>query len=175
VLTITLAVVVSKDGFITQGDNPNPSSWSSKEDKKNYQQLLKQFPVYIMGEKTYLASKSMLPHNATKIVLTTSSQPAKSPTVICETGPVEELVSRLSQTYKTALLLGGAYTYRQFLDKNLVDTAMVTLEPIELKSGISLFGKSGNPIDYFRELMGMETTVKKMNDSGTLLYEFMRK
>lgn len=173
-LRITLIVVISEDGFITRGDNPNPGNWSSDEDQKHYHKVLSDYPVCIMGNKTFQAAKDTLPKNLPKIVLTKKRKVSKHSDVMYVSGPVHSIVTRLSKSYDSILLIGGANTYRQFLQENIVNRAIVTVEPIKLKDGVPLFDSPGNPIEYFRSYMGKETSLKKLNDSGTLLYEFNR-
>lgn len=169
-----MVLVVSKDGFITQGDNPNPSAWSSKEDQENYHKILSEFSTCVMGERTYQATKNVLPEKTIKIVLTKKRKTSNHQDVIYESGPVQEIVARLSKKFNSALLLGGAFTYRQFLENNLVDKAIVTIEPVNLFEGISLFNTTDNPVNIFRNLLDKESKVSRLNDKDTLLYEFNR-
>jgi riboflavin biosynthesis pyrimidine reductase len=44
--------------------------------------------------------------------------------------------------FETAILAGGARTYRTFIDAGLVDELWLTLEPLAFGEGISLLGDS---------------------------------
>lgn len=126
------------------------------------------------GSKTFQMAKDTLPKNSTKIVLTKEHKVSKHSDVMYLSGPVHSILAQLAALYDSALLLGGAYTYRQFFYENAVDKAFVTLEPKKLNEGIPLFDTPGNPIKKIITHIGKETGVKKLNDTGTLLYEFNR-
>jgi dihydrofolate reductase len=53
IMRIIMVAVISKNGFITSGQNNSLLNWTSDEDKKNFQDLKKLHKFYIMGRKTY--------------------------------------------------------------------------------------------------------------------------
>jgi len=54
-MKIIMMAAISKDGFLTRGDEPNPSHWTSDEDKAHLQHMLAGHGLQVFGSKTYEA------------------------------------------------------------------------------------------------------------------------
>jgi dihydrofolate reductase len=84
-------------------------------------------------------------------------------------GDIEKILEELTSLgYEKALLGGGAYLNSLFLEKNLIDEIMLTVEPKIFGTGLSLFNK-----DLNADLKLIET--RKLNDDTVLLHYEVRK
>ncbi len=140
----------SLDGFITRGDEPG-TAFTSKADKDWFSQTMQEFPVKILGRKTFETSRDFIlersqsEDDGIRYVLTRN--PSKF--------QAWHKVNRLEFTDKNPLalatilkerqhhdtrvaILGGGTVYSAFLNSGLLDEFWITLEA-------KLFG-SGTPI-----------------------------
>lgn len=175
-MKIIMVAAISKDEFITKGDNPDVSSWTSKEDKLFFGEIKSKHKLFVMGSNTY-DSGAVLPRLGTlKIVLTSNPKRYSNKEI---PGQLEfkklnprEFVTFYKSNYDTCLLLGGGYTYSQFLESNLVDELYITIEPVEHKSGIPLLTNGNKLINFTKDI---QPTITKLNSSGTLLLQYVLK
>lgn len=164
-MKITMIVVISEDGFITKGTDPNPSSWSSPEDVAHYRASLREWPVLIMGSTTYRLAKSTLPKEPLKVVLSNETGTSAGNTRFIAGKPTD-IVQKLSDEFDRALLLGGAVVFKDFLAANVVDEILLTVEPVKLEDGICLFEDWRSEL---AELGFQEKSRKPLNPTGTVL------
>ena len=175
-MKIIMVAAVSKDEFLTNGDNSNVSGWTSAEDKEFFKTIKSKHHLYVMGSKTF-DSGTVLPNSDTlKIVLTTTPERYSSQEV---SGQIEfkhltpkKFVTLYEPSNDTCLLLGGGYTYTQFLELNLVDEIYLTVEPLQFESGIPLL-VNGKKMTSFINYIKPKTSL--LNTSGTLLYHYVLK
>src|SRR5690349_11053013 len=59
-MKVIMVLVTSVDGKITHGDNPDISSWTSKEDQEHFYSLMDRAGLIVMGSKTYEAAKGRM-------------------------------------------------------------------------------------------------------------------
>ncbi len=174
---ITLAMVISVDGKITEGENADVRKWTSQEDKEHFNGLIKNNNLIIMGRNTYIAAKPIIKLSPKKlrVVLTKHPKQYKKEAVPGQleftSDTPKKLVEKLkARGYKKALLAGGGHTNTAFLKENLVNKLLLTVEP-------KIFG-SGKPL-VTNELMHVHLQLKsgkKLNSKGTLLltYDIVR-
>ncbi len=67
---VTLADVISLNGKITKGDNPDIHAWSSVEDWEHFVQLREKHEVIIIDRNTYETVHPVPEHGRLRIVLT---------------------------------------------------------------------------------------------------------
>ena len=163
-LHITLVVATTADGFITSQDDPLPQHWTSEEDKLHLSKIVLNYPLLVMGERTYRVHQ---PKNTSKHIVVLSHNTTQK--IISEHADIQNLSPRQFtekyQSFKKCLLLGGAYTYQEFLKEKLVDEAYVTVEPLFAQSGISFLQKGKKLEDY-----GLKLREKiSLNNKGTEL------
>lgn len=171
-MNLTMIAAISKDGFLTKGDNPNPGDWTSDEDKAHYHETLNLNNVYLMGVTTYDAAKGKLPPNAQKIVMThnVSEQP-KTANVTFTDKPFPEIIKQFENQTSHILVLGGGNVFHQLLDQKLIDEAYITVEPVVNKSGVML-----RPYEnYFEDLGFTLVNQKQLNENGTILKHYVLK
>lgn len=171
-MKLIMIAVISSDGFLTHGSDPNPSSWSSPEDIAHYRQTLRNFPVLIMGRTTYEMAKSTLPSEPLKVVLSSQALDPDGQNIRFVSGTPDTVIDSLETGYDRALLLGGAEVFKEFLAANTVDEILLTVEPVELNDGLRLFENwqlELSDLDYSQQ------DSRPLNQSGTILYTYKRK
>ena len=148
---LRIAIVAqSLDGFIARTDEPG-TKFTSEADKQWFTEAIKDFPVKIMGRKTFEVSKKNIlkqikqGSDDLRLVLTrnpgkfkdqeiphrlhfTSLPPRKQLQIIQEAGYRDSPVA----------ILGGKAIYSSYLKAGLIDEFWVTLEPQIFGSGTPL-------------------------------------
>lgn len=166
---IALVMVSSVNGKITKGNNPDVRAWASDEDAALFEKLKKQFPLIIMGRKTYEAARSrfVLKPGVRRVVLTNSPEVFHKESVVGQVEFTNEspliLLRRLEhEGHKKALLVGGGEVNAAFFASNLVDEIHLTIEPM-------LFGNGANLLRELDLNVALHlVSVEKLNNHGTL-------
>src|SRR6056297_1104693 len=171
-MEIIIVAAVSKDGFITD-KNGSVNTWTSEEDKKFFKDIRENHKLFIMGSTTYNELHKPLLAGPTRVVITSDptkyDKNADKNVVFTNDSPLD-IVQTYQPNYESCLLLGGAQTYKSFLSMNLVDTVLLTIEPIALSEGLRFLPDGKDLEDY-----GLHVTeTKQLNDSGTTLFTFKR-
>jgi dihydrofolate reductase len=173
IMRIIMVAVISKNGFITSGQNNSLLNWTSDEDKKNFQDLKKLHKFYIMGRKTYDSEQIVAQPGILRLILTRSPEKYNSLKIPGQLEftdrPLEELINFFGTKYETCLLLGGKEIYDEFLKKHLVQQIQLTVESINLNSGIRLFQ---NWQEDIIDLSFQKISSKDLNAFGTVLYTY---
>lgn len=172
-MKITLVMVSSVNGRITKGDDPNISTWTSKEDSQHFSNMLDEASLIVMGSSTYEAAKEVieLQEGKCRIILTRDPKKYVEETVPGQLEFTDEspsvLVERLEKVgYKEMLLAGGGEINKLFFEEHLVNELYLTIEP-------KLFGKGKLLVqegDFYHSLE-LES-VRRLNEKGTLLMHF---
>lgn len=145
---ITLHAVSSLDGFIAKNDGSMDwleSTWTTYDKgivEEDTEEFLKTIHCYIIGSHTFeLALTLGWPYgNTPTFVLTTRNLTSERENVRFFSGDLVKFVEEvLKPEYKNIWLAGGASLCQQFLNLSLVDEIRLTIIPILLGSGISLF------------------------------------
>lgn len=175
-MKIKIVAAISKDEFLTRGDELDVSAWTSKEDKDFFLKIKSEHSFYIMGSKTYESLNIKPQPGVLRIVMT--RRPEKYDDSIVP-GQIEftdmsplEIIAKYQTLYDACLLLGGGEIYEEFLKQNLVDEIYLTVEPIMHGSGTPLLA-SGEKLSMF--LDGVEPTVEDLNSAGTKLLRYLIK
>jgi len=168
-MNVTLIMVSSINGKITNGTDPDITRWTSKEDAQLFLNLKEKQTLIIMGRTTYEAVKNklVLSQKILRIVLT--KNPNKYQT---ESAPRQleftnesprELIKRLSlQGYSDMLLTGGPTINALFFKSGLINTIRLTVEPTLFPTGKNLIFE--DQPDVHLQLV----KVQKLNKRGTL-------
>ncbi len=169
-LHITLLAAITSDGFLTKGDDPYPQTWTSKEDKNLLTRMTSEYPLHVMGKKTYDVHQPK-PKGKHIVVLTKESAEhisQKSDSVEYRNISVTEFMDEY-RNYERCLLLGGAYTYRQFIEAGVVSEAFITVEPVIAGSGVPF------PSDNLKRYGLTLESKKTLNNTGTYLEHYVLK
>ncbi|KAB1188808.1 MULTISPECIES: dihydrofolate reductase family protein [Haloferax] len=160
---ITLYIAASVDGFIA--DDEGGVEWLDEfeQDGENddivadYEEFFADIDCLVMGATTYeqILTFGEWPYGETPTyVLTHRDLSRATDTVTFVDGAVDSLATELEGEYEHIWLVGGAQLARDFLQQNLVDELRLSVIPVLLGSGISLFGADGET----HRLQHVETT-----------------
>jgi len=140
-----LYIAMSLDGFIAKADDD--ISFLSQVEKEGedygYSTFLESVDTIILGRKTYDKILSMgfeLPYGSREVYVLTRSPKPGSGSLHFYSGDVSDLILNLkSQEGKHIYCDGGAETILQLLMDDLIDEMIISIIPILLGDGISLF------------------------------------
>jgi dihydrofolate reductase len=173
-MTVTMVSIMSADGRGTKWNQPGTNDWASREDQDRFAQLKADYDVIVMGRKTWTAAKSFIrlsPSNPRVIVTRTpETYSSEAQTGILEftsDTPAKLLARMKEQGRSRVLLVGGAQTNAEFLDADVVDEVITTVEP-------QIFG-DGQPVVEARKLnipLVLQSS-ETLNARGTLLLRYV--
>lgn len=156
-MKIIAVAAISLDGFITRGKEPG-TAFTSQADKDWFMKMMPEFPVKIMGRKTFEASKDYILEQARasdryhRLVLTRSPEDFEAfhiPGRLEFTNrSAKEVVASLSDAYAQntqVAVLGGGSIYSTFLNAGLLDEFWITLEPQLFGSGTPVVTEAATP------------------------------
>ena len=172
-MTITMIMTMSLNGKTTRGENPEDTSWKSKEDQEFFYRLHRKNPLIVMGRKTYESVKKHMVFRKGQLRIVMTHHPES---YIQESVPhilefTDESPKHLAERmytngYKTMLLVGGGTTNTAFLKAGLVNEAYITIEPV-------LFGKGKPLVGEDVPLLNLTLIqIRRLNLKGTLLLHY---
>ncbi|HSW79716.1 MAG TPA: dihydrofolate reductase family protein [Candidatus Saccharimonadales bacterium] len=170
-MKVILADVISLNGKITKGDDPDIHSWSSAEDWEKFVQLRDSCDVIVIDRHTY---ETVLPKpeaGKLRIVLTTRATDFLDAIVPDQlefrNTSVKLLIDELSLSgHKKVLVAGGGKVCADFMSAGLVDEFCLTLEPVLFGEGKAMLAE--RPFNVSLQLISVE----KLNEQGTLLVRY---
>jgi len=175
---ITLVAAISKDGFLTKGDNSKVSGWTSEADKQFYKQIRAKHDLIVMGKNTYLAGAGLAVSGTLKIILTKDPSKFNDHEVADQLEfrnltPIE-FVKEYQEKYDDCLLLGGGQVYYSFIKAGLIDEIFLTIEPLIHGGGVPFLPNGKKLVDVIN-LPAPQLT--DLNTAGTKLlhYEINKK
>ncbi|HEV3483256.1 MAG TPA: dihydrofolate reductase family protein [Candidatus Acidoferrales bacterium] len=149
--SVTLHVVSSLDGFIAKKDNS--VSWLDSPGDVYERGISEEsagegikIDCFVLGSRTYEHALQLgWPYGDTPTVVTTSRElPSTRKSVEFYSGDLKRLVEEiLAPRYGNIWLVGGAILCQSFLKLGLVDEIRLSIAPVILGDGLSLFGNSG--------------------------------
>ncbi len=173
-MQVTLMAAVSADGFIAQTATQRSTNWTSKEDKKFFVQKSQEIGTLVMGSTTFATIGSPLPKRLniiytrqnrenflTKFNLNTARITSDILRVTQEE-PAQLLKQLAAEGIEKVLIAGGSSIYSLFMQAELVDEIILTIEPVIFGQGITLFSE-----EQFTELDLLNS--QKINPRGTLV------
>jgi dihydrofolate reductase len=147
---VILYIAMSLDGYIAKpdGDLGFLSTVQQKGEDYGYADFIKTVDTVIVGRKTYDKIISMVhdtPYGDKEVyIITRSAKPSIGPLKFYS-GSLQDLVFTLKRSIgKPIFVDGGAEIVNQMLGNNLIDEFYISVIPVLLGEGISLF-KSGRP------------------------------
>ncbi|HLD11643.1 MAG TPA: dihydrofolate reductase family protein [Patescibacteria group bacterium] len=163
-----IAIVASTlDGKIAKETSDN-TSWTSREDKKFFQEETKKAGVLIMGRTTFDTIGRSLPGRKI-FVLTKGKRERIGDDVIFSNAPLEELLRDIEKSgYKTVFVSGGASVYTEFMKEDLVDEVWITFEPYLFGSGIPFMTA------HVMKLLKRKEIIPLGTDSVVVKYDVVR-
>jgi dihydrofolate reductase len=147
---LILYIATSVDGYIAgPGDDLSFLSRVEKEGEDyGYADFIANVDTVILGRRTYdwvVRHAGFFPHaDKEAYIITRTARPQEGNTIFY-TGDLKELVTRLKQQEgKNIFCDGGAEVVHALLREELVDEVTISIIPVMLGDGISLF-KDGRP------------------------------
>jgi dihydrofolate reductase len=142
-------MAISIDGLITKGKTD--SDWVSKNDWDQFDSYLSNSDAVIMGRKTMeqFDNNDFPIEGLTNFVLSGNKKlHKKTKELICLKASPKEAVSMMNKMgHRNALLIGGEYTNNQFLRAGLIDEIVLSIHPLIIGEGLTLFGRKKFNID----------------------------
>lgn len=147
---VVLYIAASLDGYIAEEDGGVAFlDASDAEADQNYRRFMRTIDTIIMGNKTYEQTKELasdFPYQEQACYVFSRSRAGEREKYVTFVNPdIPAFVAELrAQAGKNVWLMGGAEILDAFLKADAVDELIITVIPILLGKGISLF-KSGRP------------------------------
>lgn len=163
----TAYVAASIDGRISLKTRERPN-WTSPEDWEFLQEQLRKADAVVVGKNTYIAAKKRLDKRTT-FVLSSKVKTLVQKGTVTFVNPAHTDLKKLFSPYRTVAIVGGSRVYQTMLDKKLLDELFVTIEPLVFGRGKAMF-EGGSKTKQFTL-----TSVKKINNGGTLLLHYKTK
>ncbi len=142
---VILYIAASLDGYIA-AENDDLSFLSTVEspgEDYGYQNFVKTVDTVIIGRKTHDKVLTMgipFPHKDKKCYVFSRTKKGKDNLVEFYNGEISELITQLQQTEgKDIFIDGGAELVFELMKQNLIDRFVVSIIPILLGGGVSLF------------------------------------
>lgn len=166
-MTITCIAAVTLDGKIAQHQR-HFTDWTSTEDKRALTEKLNASDVVIVGRNTFdIAHQPLSRRNC--IVFTRSvDSPKRMSDRLLFCNPAETDVHALLENYSAIAVLGGTPVYSWFFKQGLVDSLLLTIEPIVFGYGLPLFDLGDQVPDIHWQL----TACTRLNERGSLLLKY---
>ncbi|CZR02526.1 dihydrofolate reductase family protein [Trichococcus ilyis] len=145
---VKVYIAVSLDGYIAHSDGNLDwlESVARPDEDYGYAAFIKTIDTVIMGRKTYekvLSFGGGFPHAERDCYVLTRTERAPDGQVHFYSGPIEGLLDQIRRKPgKDIFIDGGSEAIDLFRKKGLIDSYTVSLIPILLGEGISLFKES---------------------------------
>ncbi|OGH18598.1 MAG: hypothetical protein A2868_02435 [Candidatus Levybacteria bacterium RIFCSPHIGHO2_01_FULL_40_15b] len=170
-MKVVMVAVVSANGKLTRGNDPDIYKWTSKEDQNFFFSLISKSKLIVMGSGTYEAVRKQLKtqNKKLRIVLTSSPEKYKNEQIKGQLEFTSETPRQLYDRmidHSKMLLVGGSKIYSSFMKEGLVDELYLTIEPVVFGNGKNLF--SDESFETKLELVSS----KKLNKKGTILLKY---
>ena len=171
-MQVTMVYVMSANGRITKGDNPDVPAWSSAEDGRHFRQMLVDHDAIVMDRTTYKLMQPQPDPEHMRVVMTHHPELYADRAVAGQleftSEPVADLVKRLAHAGKQRLLMaGGRHLSADFLAHNLVDDIYLTFEPVLFSQGNIMLSDA-----TWLEVPLRLQSVEQLNERGTLLAHY---
>ena len=171
---ITMVMVSSINGYITNKKDPNIYTWTSREDSQIFLNMVKKSDLVIMGSRTYTAIKPKinLKSGPFRLVITRHPTNFQSDTVKGKLEFISKIsvpiINKIKSNYQNILLVGGSEINTIFLKLKLVDELLLTIEPLLFGNGKQLLAQT----NHLPNINGTLLDVKKINSKGTLFLRY---
>jgi len=150
-MKIILYVAISINGLITKGKDD--SDWVTETDWKEFDRLMKDCGIMVMGKRTYEIFGDDFPcEGAVNVVMTSRSGLLNKKTpedvIFTDKSPKEVVKMAEEKGFKKLMLIGGMKLITSFFKKDLVDEIWLSIHPLLIGNGKTIMEK----IDYDKKL-----------------------
>jgi dihydrofolate reductase len=164
--------VSSLDGFIARHDNSvswldfSGEVYEGGVSEENAEEIVKAIDCYVLGSRTYEHALQLgWPYGDTPtVVITNRELPSTRNSVEFYSGDLKRLVDEiLAPRYRNIWLVGGAMLCQSFLRLGLVDEIRLSIMPVLLGDGLSLFGNSSSETRWrLKDVVAFKTGVVEL-------------
>ncbi len=167
-VTVVMIMVMSTNGIVAQKTIEDSFEWSSKEDRMQFLDKIRNIGTALMGANTYRSIGSQPYKGVDFYVLTRHPEQFEHhERVTFVEGDVEDIYKLWETRGLTRVaLLGGPSTNRLFLDKELVNEIFLTIEPAIMPEGLHLVTGLDRQVNL--KLLSLNT----LNEQNTLLLHY---
>ena len=152
---VILYIACSLDGFIARPDGSIDflKKYEGKNEDYGYHEFMKKVDCVIMGSKTYeqcLEFEGWPENKKLKTIVLTKRNLRKvlGANISFYSGLLDELMKEVKrESKKNVWLVGGAEVVQSFLKEGLIDEMIISIIPVHLGEGISLFGNAGEEVE----------------------------
>ncbi|PIS09613.1 hypothetical protein COT75_00210 [Candidatus Beckwithbacteria bacterium CG10_big_fil_rev_8_21_14_0_10_34_10] len=150
-MKVILYMATSINGLITKGQDD--SDWVTETDWKEFDALIRDCGIMVMGRKTYEIFGDDFPcKGAINIVMTSNkkllNQKTPSNVIFTNKTPKEVIVMAGNKGLKKLMLIGGMTLNTSFLKENLVNEIWLSIHPFLIGNGLRVMDK----FDCFKRL-----------------------
>lgn len=161
-MKVTLIAAVTADGFIAKDETHLSTRWTSKEDTRFFRQRAKQSGHLVVGSKTFATFNRKM--DGRKIYVYSRSievaNPYQNDITVTSLPPGELLVQLEQDGVQEVLIAGGSAIYTLFMQAGVVDTLLLTHEPVFFGQGVPLFSA---PLDVQVQLKKIHSLSEQTN------------
>jgi dihydrofolate reductase len=145
---ISVYIATSMDGYIARKDHgldwlENITPPAGSDEDYGFKNFLASVDALIMGKNTYhtavSAGADKWPYRGKRVIVLTSTLISVENQAEIYTGDIVHLVEKLHAEGIKHVYVDGGKTISQFLNQGLIDDITITVIPVILGSGISLF------------------------------------
>jgi len=141
---VRVFIATSRDGFIAGPDDD--LSWlpdGHGGEDYGYEAFMADTSAIVMGRRTHDVVEGFgidWPYGDTPVFVVTS-RPLETdePSVQAVSGTPAEILARVREVTDGGVYVDGGEVIRQFLDADLIDEATITVIPVDIGEGVSLF------------------------------------
>jgi dihydrofolate reductase len=146
---IILYIASSLDGFIAgrNGEISWLDAYQVEGEDYGYSEFLKTIDIIVMGSKTYeqVLNFDSWPYEGfeTYVMTKRQLQPVDKAKVEFYSEDLDSFVPNIKrESHKNIWLVGGASLAQSFLERSFIDEMILSIIPVILGDGISLFGRT---------------------------------
>jgi dihydrofolate reductase len=164
--------VSSLDGFIARHDNSvswldiSGEVYEGGVSEESAEEIVRAIDCYVLGSRTYEHALQLgWPYGDTPtVVITNRELPSTRKSVEFYSGDLKILVDEiLAPRYGNIWLVGGAMLCQSFLRLGLVDEIRLSIMPVLLGDGLSLFGHSSSETRWrLKDVVAFKTGVVEL-------------
>ena len=141
---VRVFIATSRDGFIAGPDDD--LSWlpdGHGGEDYGYEAFMADTSAIVMGRRTHDVVQGFgidWPYGDTPVFVVTSRPlETEEPSVQAVSGTPAEILARVREVTDGGVYVDGGEVIRQFLDADLIDEATITVIPVDIGEGVSLF------------------------------------
>ena len=143
-MKVTLIAELTADGFIAKDDAHLSTRWTSKEDSLFFLERAKHAGHMIVGSKTFATFNRQM--KGRKMYVYSRSLEVENAynndIEVVSLAPKELIADLAKRGIEEVLITGGSSIYTLFMNAGVIDTLLLTHEPVIFGTGVTLFNEA---------------------------------